>query len=109
MKKQAIKVFLKMVLILLFVPYTGLAKGKAELNANTFLDPSTSYGSYTTQDNLKYIYSIYDEGLVDTKYIYQIDIVGNNYDSNSEYQILFGFDAIEFELYTKNQEMINKY
>ena len=109
MKKQANKGIMLLLAIILFVPIVGLAEGMANINTTTLVDPSTSYGSYTTQDNLKYIYSIYDEGLVDTKYIYQIDIVGNNYDSNSEYQILFGFDAIEFELYTKNQEMINKY
>ena len=67
----------------------------------TAVNPSSSYKSYTTQDELQYIYSLYDEGLVDAKYIYQLDRIGNNYDSNSEYIISLGYDAIDFELYTK--------
>ena len=109
MKKQVIESFLAIVFIVMFVPNLGLAKGKAELNATTFVDPTSSYSSNTTQDELQFIYSLYDEGLVDAKYIYQLDKLVNKYESDLEFQFLLGYDAIDFELYTKSQNMTNKY
>ena len=109
MNDSIIKGLLTIVLILIFVPNFGIAEEKEELNTYNIVNPTSSFSSYTSQDELRHVYSLYDEGLVDAKYIYQLDGIGNNYDSNSEYQSSLGYDAIDFELYTKNQENINIY
>jgi len=109
MNNRVIKGILTIVLIVIFVPNFGFAEEKAEANTYMIVSPTSSVSSYTSQDELRYVYSLYDECLVDAKYIYQLDRMGNNYDSNSEYQISLGYDAIDFELYTKNQEMTHKY
>ncbi len=52
--------------------------------------------NYTTQEDYQYIYSIYDEDLINAKYI---DRLIENYNSISEEHFLIEFEVIDFEKY----------
>ena len=54
--------------------------------------------NYTTQEDYQYNYSIYDEDLINTKYI---DRLIENYNSISEEHFLLEFEVIDFEKYKK--------
>ena len=98
MKMQASKVFIIISLILLAISNLGFAQDKVEINSVTVIDRSIYYENYTTQDDYQYNYSIYDEDLINTKYI---DRLIENYNSISEELFLLEFEVIDFEKYKK--------
>ncbi len=108
MVKQSNNVILATIMILLFTPFIGYGKGHPEPNTTTVL-PSVYYDNYTTQEDLVYIYDLYDSGLTYSQHIYVIGQLSNNTDSVSKVLLISEFDAIDFELFTKTQEIHNKH
>jgi len=98
MKMQASKVFIIISLILLAISNLGFAQDKVEINSVTVIDRSIYYENYTTQEDYQYNYSIYDEDLINTKYI---DRLIENYNSILEEHFLLEFEVIDFEKYKK--------
>jgi len=67
MKKQATKGFITIISIFLLIPMITFAEDKPESNP---ID-DTSY--YSNQEDLAYLYSLVDEGLMDSKDLYGLD------------------------------------
>ena len=109
MNKQATKGILTIIAVLIFIPYSGLAKDKSESSTITVVSPSILHDSYDTQEDLLYIYSLYNEGLMNAKEIYHFDNSINDYEQSRKNRYLSDYDAIDFELYTKGQEINNRY
>ena len=86
------------VIISLFVLNTGIANEKPKQNL------ANNHPSYSTQDDLIYLYSSIDEGLMDSREIYELDRIIYDIVSNPKKLNHSEFDAIDFELYTKGQE-----
>ena len=106
---QATKGILTIIVVLILTPYTSLAKDKSESSTITVVSPSIPHDSYDTQEDLLYIYSLNDEGLMDAKEIYHFDNSIDDYEQSRKYRYLSDYDAIDFELYTKGQEVNNRY
>jgi hypothetical protein len=103
MNKQAIKVIITIITILIFIPMNTFAEDKPESNS---LD-DISY--YSNQDDLTYLYSLVDEGLMGSRDLYELDKMIDEIASNPRRLNIIDFDAIDFELYTKGQEELFKY
>ena len=106
MKKQATKrivTFTFSIIILSFFHSLGSADGIGKTNLVIASDPSV-HNEYHSQDNLQHLYGLYDEGLMDSKQIYQIGKLVDSYDSDSKESYTMEYDLIDFEMYTKNQE-----
>ena len=109
MIEQATKGILTIIAVLVLTPYTGLAKNKSESSTIMVVSPSIPHDSYDTQEDLLYIYSLYNEGLMDAKEIYHFNNSINDYEQSRKNRYLSDYDAIDFELYTKGQEVNNRY
>jgi len=97
MKRQAIKGIITIISILVLIPMVAFAEDKPESNSMDDI----SY--LTTQDDLTYLYSLVDEGLMDSKEIYELDKRVYEIVSNPRRLNVRDFDAIDFELFTKGQ------
>ena len=103
MNKQATKGFIAIITILMLIPMVTFAEDKPES------DSINDISYYSTQDDLTYLYSLVDEGLMDSRDLYQLDKRIYDIVSNPKKLRHSDFDAIDFEIYTKGQERINKY
>ena len=103
MYKQTTKGFIAIITILILIPMVTFAEDKPES------DLINEISNYSTQDDLTYLYSLVDEGLMDSRDLYQLDERIYDIVSNPKKLRHSDFDAIDFEIYTKSQERINKY
>ena len=97
MIRQATMGILTILIISFFIPQAVLAGDKPESNS---ID-DISY--YSTQDDLTYLYNLVDDGLMDSRDLYQLDKRIYDIVSNPKKLRHSDFDAIDFEIYTKGQ------
>ena len=103
MNKQATKGFIAIIMFITLIPMVIFAEDKPES------DSINDISYYSTQDDLTYLYSLVDEGLMDSRDLYQLDKRIYDIVSNPKKLRHSDFDAIDFEIYTKSQERINKH
>jgi hypothetical protein len=89
------------------MPYAGLAEDSKKSTSITEVNPIISHSNYSTQDDLQYIYGLYDEGLMDSKDLYKLGKMIDEIASNPRRLNIRDFDAIDFEIYAKGLERIN--
>ena len=103
MKMQTVNRIILIISILILIPMISFAEDKPES------DSTNDISYYSTQDDMTYLYSLVDEGLMDSRDLYQLDKKIYDIVSNPKKLRHSDFDAIDFEIYTKSQERINKY
>ena len=97
MIKKATNGIINIVIISLLIFTTGIAEDKPEQKS------TINHPSYTTQDDLIYLFSPVDEGLMDSREIHELDKAIYDIVSNPEKLNYRDFDEIDFELFTKGQ------
>jgi len=103
MIKIATTGIINIVIVSLLILTTGIAEDKPEQKS------TINHPPYTTQDDLIYLYSPVDEGLMDSREIYELDKAIYDIVSNPKKLNHRDFDEIDFELFTKGQQRINSF
>ncbi len=99
MKTQSIKITTLSLVIILFIPYVGLAECG---ESSTTEEQSTNDFSQLDADALYELYV--DNVLGNNPYIHQMNHLGYNYESLSDELFLLESDFIDLELYILAQE-----
>ena len=99
MKTQSLKIITLFLVIILFIPYVGLAECG---ESSTIEEQSTNDLSQLDSDKLYKLYV--DNVLGNNPYIHQMNHLGYNYDSLSDELFLLESDFIDLELYILAQE-----
>jgi hypothetical protein len=105
---QATKLIFIIIAAIVFIPSTGLAQEKLESSKGTLDYLSIFYSDFTTQDDLVYIYDFYNEGLVNTKYMYQMDVLDYEIESISNKSISEQYEPSDVETLISTKERINR-